>query len=259
MVVLLHKYASTWRFVPPFPCSRTCTVWTLPFCIIWLCHFWGDLRRNEVSWNLFSPLMAQQSVSLGPFIPKPSDRWTSLLNPSLPATGLCFFAVDLWQMNSIPFFTCDLQGDVPGGICFRDQPEVYAGSEVASEEEDVSPWRGSGSLMLQDHLMARVQETWGLLSFLFCFCRGLSRTFIHGWYRRLPCPLTARASRMGDKIYDQTLCAGPNSAGLTLAGLQIAQLVFAKPQNVERGHLSLKSSLICWVRLQWEKRAKLYK
>lgn len=33
-------------------------LWSLPFCIIWLCHFWGGLRRKEVSWNLFSALMA---------------------------------------------------------------------------------------------------------------------------------------------------------------------------------------------------------
>lgn len=62
-------------------------------------------------------------------------------------------------MHSIPFVTCDLQGDVPGDIYFRDQAEIYAGSEVESEEEEASPWRRSGSLMLQDHLMGRVQET----------------------------------------------------------------------------------------------------
>lgn len=58
---------------------------------------------------------------------------------------------------------------------------------------------------------------------------------------------------MGWKIDAHTLCAGLTSAGLISAGLQIAQLVFAEPQNVERGHLSLKSSLICGVWRQWRK------
>lgn len=98
-----------------------------------------------MSWSLFGSLVVPV-VSSEHFTPKPSDRWTSLVNPSLPAVGLCCFAV---------YFRASLL--VSCKVMFQRTPAVR--TRVESEEEEVPPWRGSVSLVLWDPLMGRVQET----------------------------------------------------------------------------------------------------
>lgn len=98
-----------------------------------------------MSWSLFVSLVVLV-VSSEHFAPKPSDRWTPLVNPSLPAVGLCCFAV---HFRASLLVSCKAMSQ--GTLAVR--------TGVESEEEEVPPWRGSGSPVLWDPLMGRVQET----------------------------------------------------------------------------------------------------
>lgn len=68
--------------------------------------------------------------------------------------GLCFFAVDFRASSLV---SCKMVSEEIPALATSQGSMLKAG--VESEEEEASPWRGSESLMLQDHLMGRVQET----------------------------------------------------------------------------------------------------